>query len=426
MVAIINTSHSVLRILNYNENKVKAGIAECIGQGNYPVDVQEMSFKMKAFRLQKQLELNTNVSRNSVHISLNFDPSEANISKEKLLAIASVYMEKIGFGAQPYLVYQHHDAGHPHIHLVSVKVRSDGSRIDMHNIGKNQSETARRKIESEFGLVVAQGRQVMQSRTPEPLVISKVQYGKTESKKAIQAVLKGALENYKYASLPELNAVLALYNVLADRGSEHSRTFKSNGLVYRILDQSGRPAGVPVKASDFFEKPTLKTLEGKFKANKIKRIPLQSRIKNIIDLELKAAPLSVEGLQKALQKQGIHLAIRKNNEGLIYGLTYVDHKTGAVFNGSALGKAYSAKSVQQRCMQGNPLEPKAQSSTSQNFTGPQLPDVPCQKATRQMDDFPASDPSLLAILTRPETALDYLPYPLKARKKKRKNINNNS
>jgi hypothetical protein len=28
-------------------------------------------------------------------------------------------MDKIGFGDQPYLVYRHLDAGHPHIHIVT-------------------------------------------------------------------------------------------------------------------------------------------------------------------------------------------------------------------------------------------------------------------------------------------------------------------
>ena len=65
-------------------------------------------------------------------------------------------MERIGFGNQPYLVYQHHDAGHPHIHIVSIKVREDGSRVDTQNIGRNQSEKARKEIEKEFGLLKAE------------------------------------------------------------------------------------------------------------------------------------------------------------------------------------------------------------------------------------------------------------------------------
>ncbi len=57
-------------------------------------------------------------------------------------------MSKIGFGDQPYLVYQHFDARHPHIHIVTTNIKSDGSRIKTHNIGRNQSERARREIEN--------------------------------------------------------------------------------------------------------------------------------------------------------------------------------------------------------------------------------------------------------------------------------------
>jgi hypothetical protein len=111
MVAVIKTGHSIHRIFNYNENKVKEGLAECIGAGNYPIGSDILSLSIKLNRFLKQLELNENVKRNSTQISLDFHPSETQLSKEKLLAINEIYMDKIGFGKQPYLVYQHHDAG---------------------------------------------------------------------------------------------------------------------------------------------------------------------------------------------------------------------------------------------------------------------------------------------------------------------------
>src|SRR3989337_1512495 len=142
MVAVIKTGSSIHRIFNYNEQKVKEGIAQCIAAVNYPKDVSHLTLSNKLNRLLNQAALNENVTRNSVHISLNFDPSEK-LSQERLQEIAETYMQKIGFGEQPYLVYQHHDAGHPHIHIVTVKVRADGNRIDTQNIGRNQSEKAR-------------------------------------------------------------------------------------------------------------------------------------------------------------------------------------------------------------------------------------------------------------------------------------------
>ena len=39
-------------------------------------------------------------------------------------------------------------------------------------------------------------------------------------------------------------------------------------------------------------------------------------------------------------------------DGIIYGITYIDHHTKCVFNGSHLGKQYSANGIQQRCNAG--------------------------------------------------------------------------
>lgn len=352
MVAVIKTGSSIHNIFNYNENKVKQKKAECIGEGNYPADVEKMNVSMRINRFLKQNALNENVKRNSVHISLNFDTSETALTNKKLMQIAKTYMEKIGFGKQPYLVYRHYDAGHPHIHLVSVKVKEDGSRIDMHNIGRNQSETARKEIEESFGLVKAEGRKKGQHLDLKPIDSAAVQYGKMQSKKAISNVLHNVLSVYKYASLSELNAVLQQYNVLADRGGEDSRIFKAGGLVYRILDENRKPIGVPIKASDFYDKPTLKFLEDRFKIGRTSASVFEKkRVKNKIDMAFLEKQISLVKMAEILKKDGIDAVFRKSADGNIYGITYVDHVTKCVFNGSSLGKLYSAKAVQKRCGQ---------------------------------------------------------------------------
>ena len=408
MVAIIKTGNSIHNIFNYNENKVKQNVAECIGEGNYPVEVDKMNLTMKLNRLLKQVALNDNVKRNSVHISLNFDPSEtASLSKEKLMNIANTYMDKIGFGQQPYLVYQHHDSGHPHIHIVSIKIRENGNRIDTHNIGRNQSEIARKKIEQSFGLIVAEGRRKNQKQELQPITMEKVRYGRIESKKAISNVLNVVLPTYKYSSLPELNAVLQQYNVLADRGSEKSRIFQQKGLVYRILDKNGKAIGVPIKASDFYNKPTLKYLEEKFASNKTGQLHHRNRVKNTIDLALLGSKTSLSELEKVLKKEGINIILRKNNQGILYGITYVDHTTKCVFNGSVLGKAYSAKAIQERCR----LSTKEmQKNISFDYATQDHKSVNSNSAIEKLTD----------ILTQSEHVNNYVPNQLKGKRKKKK------
>jgi len=106
------------------------------------ITLDTLNFYDKRHRLEHQAELNEGVKANSVHISLNFHESDQ-LNKEKLCLIAEAYMKGIGFEKQSYLVYQHRDAGHQHIHIVSTNIQKDGRKIDMNNIGRNQSEAAR-------------------------------------------------------------------------------------------------------------------------------------------------------------------------------------------------------------------------------------------------------------------------------------------
>ncbi|MDB5143612.1 MAG: relaxase [Mucilaginibacter sp.] len=365
MVAVIHSSSSLRNILNYNEQKVKQGLATCLEAAEYPKDAADLNFYQKLSRLEKLTELNQQTKVNSVHISLNFDPSEQ-LSEERLKEIAAVYMDKIGFAGQPYLLYRHTDAGHPHIHLVTTNIKPDGKRIELHNLGRNQSEKARKEIEIAFSLIKAEESRQREAYRLKPVDARKVVYGRVESKRAMSNVITTVLKNYKYGSLAELNAVLQLYNVTADRGSEDSRIFRHQGLVYRILDGQGNRVGVPVKASDFHFKPTLKYLAEKFVANAAGRDQYKARLRNTIDLALLGGELSLTGLIEKLQKEGIDTVLRQNAEGVIYGITYVDHRSRCVFNGSAIGKTYSAKAILERCASTGTDERKIKNGKKEN------------------------------------------------------------
>lgn len=351
MVAVIKTGSSIKKPLQYNEQKMKQDVALLIHSKNYLKATHQLSFSDKINTLEKLIRLNTRARLNSVHISLNFDPSEK-LEKEALAKIADTYMQQIGFGSQPYLVYQHHDAGHPHIHIVTTNIQENGKAIKMFNIGRNQSEKARKAIEKEFNLVEAQHKQLKQVYEIKQVNIQKVQYGKSATKRAITNVLDAILPTYKYASLPELNAVLRQYNVQAERGSETSRTYKNNGLVYRVLNEKGQKIGAPIKASAIYNKPGWPFLQAKFVQNEGLKQPHKIRVKNAIEFSFIRKPSqSLHEFAEALQKERIQLIFRQNDQGVIYGLTYIDQQSKCVFNGSDLGKQFSSNAIQQRCNQ---------------------------------------------------------------------------
>lgn len=420
MVARINTSKSISKALNYNEQKMKEGKAEILSASGFIKDVDKLSFYDKLNHFERLISLNDRTVTNTLHVSLNFDPSEQ-LSNEKLTAIADRYMEQIGFAGQPYLVYRHHDAGHPHIHIVSTNIQSDGKRISMHNMGQNQSEKARKKIETEFGLVKAESKSSQDLFKLVPVNAAKVIYGKSVTKRAIANVLMNVLEKYKYASLPELNAVLKLYNVAAEAGQPGSQMEKFRGLTYRVLDAAGEKVGAPIKASAFYMKPTLAYLEKKFIENEVQKAPHKKRLQASLNWVLTNPPSTLNGFIKGMEKEGISIVLRKGKEDVIYGITYVDHKSRTVFNGSDLGKQYSAKAIVEQC--GGQVAEFPVRTVIKAKKDKKIATSKEKKEAISTGIHESGAAKLPAIIPDATKTVDYVPYELKKRKrKKRKRI----
>ncbi|WP_121356744.1 relaxase/mobilization nuclease domain-containing protein [Flavisolibacter nicotianae] len=366
MVAKITFPKRVEAALNYNENKVDKGKAACLSASGYLREPGELTFYQKLEGLERFNSLNDRATTKTLHVSLNFDTSEKLID-ERLLQIASCYMEKIGFGEQPYLVYRHQDAGHPHIHIVSTTIKHDGSRINTHNIGRNASEKARKEIELRFGLKRAEALQQKSEATLKPAAVEKAVYGNTETKRAIAGIVMAVFQSYRFNSLAEYNAALRQFNVVADRGKEGGRIYRNGGLVYRLLDESGNKVGVPIKASSIPCSPTLKTLEQKFSQNEPLKWSAKLRLKTLLDDSLLTAG-SLTQFSERLAAQNVYLLPPQNGDGKVYGITFVDNRTKCVFNGSDIGTAYSAAALQSRLSKTEAIPAKKTPANEKDFS----------------------------------------------------------
>jgi|SRR6218665_374786 len=412
MVARINTGKSIRKALNYNEKKVLEGQAEILSAHYFLKDADQMSFYEKIGRFEKLTSLNEKVVTNTLHVSLNFDPSEK-LNNDEMVAIANNYMKRIGFGDQPYLIYRHFDTGHPHIHIVSTNIQADGSRISMHNMGRNQSEVARKEIEIEFGLVKAESKRQFDQLKLKPVSAARINPGKRATKAAISNVLGVVVDQYKYSSLAELNKVLKLYNVIADRCGEDSETYKHKGLLFRVLDERGNKTGTPIKASLFHMRPTLTNLEKRFAKNELLKAPHATRLRATIDYALlRTKQPSLERLIKMLEGQRISTILQQNKDGFIYGITYVDHHTKCVFNGSDLGKQYSAKTILERC--GDAVQPLSLSA------GEKKNSLQSEISTSVAHGYQSQLSLSLPEAASSTAPLDYVPHQLKRGRKKRK------
>lgn len=420
MVVRITSPHSLQRALNYNEQKCQKEKAVCIFAGNYLLEGSQMNFHQKMERMQDLIARNERAKKsNTLYISLNFDPSEK-FAQDKLTQIARAYMEKIGFGSQPYLVYEHHDAGHPHIHILTTSIQPDGKRIDTYNIGRNQSENARKELEKSFGLIPAQGKKADQVAGIRPIDVQKVYYGKSETRRSITNVLDAVVNHFKYTSLAELNTILRQYNVEADRGRETGIVYKSGGLFYRLLDGQGKKVGVPIKASLIYSKPTLKNLEKRFTENAILRQPDKKRLKTSIDWVLAKSQGSLEAMINALKKEGVQAVLRENKLGLVYGITFIDYRTKAVFNGSDIGKPYSIAGIRASLdsgQQGLAKAPKTAPKTTQSK------DFRVDREPSQAGEAHPTQDGLLKDLLEHEKNLNRVPAELLKKKRKKRNPN---
>jgi hypothetical protein len=135
--------------------------------------------------------------------------------------------------------------------------------------------------------------------------------------------------------------------------------FEKKGLRYRILDSNGKRIGVPIKASTIRSKPTLSRLERQFRKHEEEKPKYKDAvIKAINDSFRGRGSLTKSAFVQALSKEGIYTLFRQNEEGRIYGITFVDNKNKVVFNGSDLGKSYSAKALTERLTSLSTPDPK--------------------------------------------------------------------
>jgi hypothetical protein len=439
MVAIINSGKSIRNAFYYNDRKLEKGAASLLMAENYPMELPWMNRDQRLNMLLKTAKKNP-IKRPSLHISLNFAPGER-LSDELMKQITLEYMEGIGLGNQPYLMYRHHDAAHPHVHIVTHRIGPDSKTIDTYMIGKRKSDPMRIALEKKNGLVKAQHHQASLFDLS-PVDVSKVIYSKSETRKSIEDRVNYVLYKYKFTSLSALNAILKGYNIYADRGDKTSRTYKTNGLVYRLIGPGGNIVGKGIRASllnarqSSDKKPTLKLLQTLFKLKDDISVKERSRVKNAVDLSLKKyPPPSIFELTALLSKEHISMVLHKNALQQIYGVAFVDKKNYCAFKGSDLGPSYSSNAIQRRCKEeiDAPISKpaKAQKSAKTN-SGLPIPTATKTRGNTSSDEkyFPlihdptpvptSGEESFLELLMAPEDIYEPLPYELRRRKKKKK------
>ena len=336
MIAKISATENLGGALGYNFKKVEKGEANILlaaelyqsKEGRYTME--DVLADMEALIPKK-----CRTKKTVFHCSLNPHPDEK-LSDETLTQIAKEYMEALGYGNQPYIVFKHSDIAREHIHIVSLRVDSRGQKIN-DKFEKRRSKQITDALERKFGLIPS-------SKVTEKAVAEtpKVDIGKGNIKEQVASVVRMVLKHYKFCSLGELNAILSKYNLAVEEVKTEFRGKKYDGLVYVPTDDKGGKISTPINASDIGRGVGYTAVQNRIQKSKLVVKPLVPAIRDKVLQTMRTSPRTEEELRQRLEEQGLRVVIRKNESERIYGITFIDDKEGIALNGSRLGKGYAA------------------------------------------------------------------------------------
>ena len=336
MVAKISIGSSLYGAISYNGEKINEAKGRILGSNKVVippdghVDVARMvedfkSFMPKMGRTKKPV----------LHISLNPHP-EDRLTDQDFEILAREYLDKLGFGEQPWVMYKHEDIDRHHIHIVTVNVNEQGKRLNQAFLFR-RSKKITNELEEKYNLHKAQRERV----SPDTPITKLDPAG--DIKRQLANIVKLVGMRWHFQTLGEYNAILSLYNIRCEATDGKVNGREYHGLVYFATNDAGETIANPFKASRLGKFASRSAVENKFErsATSINLKPSRRIISSVIN-----GSSGKDDFIAKLREKGIDILIRENNDGRIYGVTFIDHNTHTVLNGSRLGREFSANAFE--------------------------------------------------------------------------------
>ena len=336
MIAKISPpSKDLMKTLTYNFRKVDRDQADILLSGQLSADG-----KLTAERVFREMTAyipSGARTKNIVfHASINPRPDEP-LSDDRLRTIAREYLCRLGYGDQPFIVFKHRDIAREHIHLVSTRVRHDGSKIrdTMEHV---RSTRIMRRLEAKFGLLPSGHSQKKADVSAQP---SAVEIGAGDIKRQVTAAVEYVLGRYAFQSVGEMNLLLARFRVTAEEVKTERKGRPFDGIVYAATDADGHKICTPIKASEIGRQVSYAALRRHFEQSKGVVRERAGAIRRAIADVMQTSPDRAEFIDR-MRGHGIETVTRINTAGRLYGITFIDDANGIAVNGSRLGKGFAA------------------------------------------------------------------------------------
>ena len=432
MVAKISIGNSLYGALVYNGEKLNKEKGKLISSNKIYNDGSGILDIRRAFEdFKRWIPANTRTERPMMHISLNPHPDDR-LTDVQFSQLADDYMKMMGFENVPFIIFKHEDIDRYHLHIVALRVDTDGRCIsDKNNFYKNKKVC--RELEKKYGLKVAE-REKVSPDTP----ITKIDPN-GDIKRQVQNTVKLVGMRWQFQSIGEYNAILGLYNVRCEMTDGKVNGREYHGLVYFATDDNGNTIATPLKASRLGKFASRTAIESKFERDK-EKIDIKSTKRLVSDAM--AAATGKDDFISKLKEKNIDLVLRYNADGRLYGATFVDHNNHVALNGSRLGREFSANALnlwfndptakpqvqpqprqsQGQQSQGQQSPPPGGGQQTSGQTQPNQPQQQPRQKPSHSDDFDYSPvlPGLELFQTGPDFDPAEEAFARRARKKKKK------
>ena len=337
MIAKISTPSRLASALGYNFKKVeKHEAAVLLVQGLFQAENGIYSRSQVLADMLQTIPPRCRTKKAVFHCSLNPHPDEK-LSDEALSQIAREYMEVLGYGAQPYIVFRHNDIPRAHIHIVSLRVDSNGRKID-DRFERRRSKRITDSLERKFGLIPSGPARKKEGVSAKP---SAVDIDAGDIKRQVTAAVGHVLGRYAFQSVGEMNLLLARFRVTAEEVKTERKGRLFDGIVYAATDADGHKICTPIKASEIGRQVSYAALRRHFEQSKGVVRERSPAIRRAIADVMQTSPDRVAFVDR-MRGHGIETVLRINAAGRLYGITFIDDANGIAVNGSRLGKGFAA------------------------------------------------------------------------------------
>ena len=337
MIAKISSSANLAGALGYNFKKVDTGGASVLlAEGLYEPPGAAYTLLEVLSDMQTLIPPKCRTKNLVFHCSLNPHPKEK-LTDENLIRIAREYMQALGYGSQPYIVFKHHDIEREHIHIVSLRVNSDGEKIN-DKFENRRSKRITDHLERKYGLIPSTPSKEQRTNAS----ASRENLTSDNIRSEIAQTLHGLLTHYHFCSLGEFKAILGGYQLTVEEVKNTYRGREYNGLVYAPTDEAGNKLCPPLPASKVGRGVGYTALQSKMRQSKQWIKSFLPEIRQRVLAVMRTSPQTEEELLASLNKSGLRCLIRKSEGGRIYAITFIDDTLGIALNGSRLGKGYAA------------------------------------------------------------------------------------